>query len=150
LSESELPGKVTSLLALAYETRDFHIAQLFALERKHRRDALALEMQKFTLLDTRAKISADYTELDDVKCVLINRGFAEEVRHFTNNRDAPNGCNIPPSDVAFVYKHSGISLLFSPCRMLMSCADGQAPIKSCAEEAFQQDRLPVNQLAPPI
>lgn len=104
-----MPSKVKSLLALAYETRDLHIAQLFALERKHRRDALALEMQKFTLLDARAKISADYTELDDVKLVLINRGFGEEVHQYAKDRDAPNGCNVPPSDVAFVYKPFGIS-----------------------------------------
>ena len=46
LSKRELPGKVVSLLAIGYETRDLHIAKLFALERRHHRNALTLELQK--------------------------------------------------------------------------------------------------------
>jgi hypothetical protein len=113
LSESELHDKIASLLAIAYETRDLHIAELFALERQHRREALALELKKRTLLDARAKISVDYTELDDVKSILSNRGFAEEVSKYTKRRDAPIGCTVPPSDLAYVYHPTGIFPFFS-------------------------------------
>jgi hypothetical protein len=148
LSESELRGKVASLLAIAYETRDLHIAELFALERRHRRDALTLELQKLALVDARAKVSLDYTDLAEVKVVLTKRGFADEVSKYTKHRDAPIGCNIAPSDLAYVYDPAGICLLlfsFIPCRLLTSCTEVRTT-RSCVDFA-KDDGISVNRTA---
>jgi len=147
LSENALPGKVASLLAIAYETRDLHIAELFALERRHRRDTLALELQKLTLIEARAKISLDYTELDNVKVVLTNKGFADEVRKYTTFRDAPVGSRVPPSDFAYVYTPSGTfaQFLFIPCRMLTSRTEIQV-VQSCANQ-LKNEGISVNNIA---
>ena len=102
---------MASLLAIAYETRDLHIVELFALERCHRHDVLTLELQKLALVDAQAKVSLDYTELAEVKVVLTNEGFADEVSKYTKHRDAPIGCNIAPSDLAYVYDRSGMCLM---------------------------------------
>jgi hypothetical protein len=126
LCDSGLQDKVASLLGIAYETRDLHIIELLALEKRHRREAIALELRKRTLLDARAKISMDYTELDDVKFILSKRGFAEEVDKYATRRDAPVGFRVPPSDFAYIYHPQATGILtlsFIPCAMLIPCTD---------------------------
>jgi hypothetical protein len=110
--ETELKSKVDSLLAIAYETRDLHVAELFAMERKQRRDVLIVELQKLVLCDVRNKVSTDYSDLDDVKGILVDQGFVEEVGNYEKNREAPSGLNTVPCDLAFVYKTSST---LSPC-----------------------------------
>jgi hypothetical protein len=150
LSENDLSGKVASLLAIAYETRDLRIAELFALERRLRRDTLTLELQKLSLVEARAKLSLDYTELDNVKLVLTNRGFADEVCKYTKCRDAPIGCRVPPSDFVYVYNPSGtfVQFLNIPCRMLTSRTEIQR-VQSCANQ-LKNDGVSVNNIAIPV
>jgi hypothetical protein len=109
-------SKVDSLLAIAYETRDLHLAELFALERKQRRDVLVVELQKLVLCDVRAKVSTDYADLDEIKGAFANKGFIKEVTKYSKNCESPSGLNIVPCDLAFVYK--------TPSTLSMCCPFG--------------------------
>ena len=104
-----MTSKVNLLLAFAYDTRDIHIGELFVLQRLHRRTIHALELQKAALGDMRERISTDCSQLDEVKETLRKRGFVDMVNDFANARECPAG-NIPPADIAFVYKYNGTRL----------------------------------------
>src|SRR5215472_1268720 len=95
-----------SLLSFAYETRDLHVAKLFYLERKVRQFQLAFNMHRVRLRQTRLHVSQLYSGLDDVKRVLNDKGFAEEVGKY-RHREAPEGADLIPSEFAFLYNSSG-------------------------------------------
>ena len=106
---NDMTSKVNMLLAFAYDTRDIHIGELFILQRLHRRTTHALELQRAALGDMRERVSMDCSELDEVKETLKKRGFMDTVNDFANARECPAG-NIPPADIAFVYKYDGTRL----------------------------------------
>jgi hypothetical protein len=104
--DNDMTSKVNMLLAFAYDTRDMHLGELFNLLRLHRRTVHALELQRATLHDMRKRISMDYSQLNQVKEVLKEQGFVDAVNDFAKARECPLG-NIPPVDMAFVYKYNG-------------------------------------------
>jgi hypothetical protein len=115
------------LLAFAYETRDLYVAQLFYLERKHRRSQIAAKLESIQIDEARALVSRCYSGLEKVKEVLVDRGFANDVHKYIQHREAPTGCNYSPSDFAFVYESKGMfeAEQLVPNADSHSCADGQ-------------------------
>ena len=105
-----------SLLAFAYETRDLHVAKLFYLERKVRQFHLAYHLQRAQLSQVRSYVSQLYVGLNDVKRVLIDKGYAKEVGKYTD-REAPESASMTPSEFAFLYKLSGTVCLIV-CRLI--------------------------------
>jgi hypothetical protein len=98
---------VNSLLSFAYDVRDYHLGELFLAERRFRRDAVALELQRIAIRDARSRVSEDYSSLAEVKGLLNQNGFQEDVRRFATHREASGTCNQPPTTFALLYRPSG-------------------------------------------
>jgi len=95
------------LLAFAYETQDMQMVELFALERKCRRMALALEILKMELTIARSRVVDTYDRVGKVKSSCQNNGLAAEVTKYAG-WDPPHGANCIPAELAYVYQTIGM------------------------------------------
>jgi hypothetical protein len=99
--------KVNSLLSFAYDVRDLHLGELFLAERRFRRDVVALELQRIAIREARSRVSEDYSTLAEVKGLLNQNGFQDDVRRFAAYREASGAYNQPPTNFAFLYGSPG-------------------------------------------
>jgi hypothetical protein len=116
--DADLKTKVDNLLAFAYDVRDVHLGELFLMERRYRRDMVSLELQRIAMHEARLRVSRDYSELARVKNVLNDKGFVDEVMKYSKRREAPGASDLPPSDLAFIYRSPGMLPRLSSSSML--------------------------------
>ena len=100
-------AKVDLILALAYESRDLRIGELFVLQRKHRRAVISQELLHIEHCDAQERVSEFYKELDGIKKTLVEQGFREQVDKYAGLHELP-GVNSPPSSFGFFYERPGI------------------------------------------